>query len=144
MVGCQQPVNRGYTAVAPPPFADLLWGRGREGWVQSQNANKPPEGSTPHLILMYMKKLFIHIYKSPQSKGHLLSSYYRAQLVKLWISPSPALQIELCEGIMWLQRQADKTVSKETSDWKTLEASKALTSWALTWCKVWASWSESS
>ena len=44
MVGCQQPVTRGYTAVAPPPFVDLLWGRGREGWVQSQNAiNLPKE-----------------------------------------------------------------------------------------------------
>ena len=34
------------TSPPPPLFStDLLWGRGREGWVQSHR-NKPPEGST--------------------------------------------------------------------------------------------------
>ena len=34
------------------------------------------------------------------------------------------------------QWQADSVWSKDTPDWKDLEAAKALTSWVLTWCKV--------
>ena len=34
------------------------------------------------------------------------------------------------------QWQADKGCSKETPDWKALDVAKALTSWALTKCKV--------
>ena len=37
------------------------------------------------------------------------------------------------------QWQADRICSRETPDWNALEATNALTSWALTWCKVRAS-----
>ena len=46
------------------------------------------------------------------------------------IKPQPSDR--MCEGIMRLQWQSDKIGSKQTPDWKTLEAAKALTSWALT------------
>ena len=42
--------------------------------------------------------------------------------------PSDRTVKVLCD----FQWQADKICSKETPDWKALEAAKALTSWALT------------
>ena len=39
--------------------------------------------------------------------------------------------------MLWdFQWQADRICSKETPDWKALEAAKALISWALSWCSV--------
>ena len=45
MVGCQQPVNRGYTAVAPPPFLQTCSevGEERDEFSPRMQINLPKE-----------------------------------------------------------------------------------------------------
>ena len=121
MVGYQCPVAGVYVTLPPPPvFTDLLWGRGREERVQSQKAITPQRKAC-QLVPWTINTKYIYT----NLIVDLLSSHYWAQSKKpLNISSSHILQIELCEGDMFLPVASWKIYSKETHNWNALEAAR--------------------
>ena len=102
--------------VCPPPFfTDLLWGRGREGWVQSHKKYISRRKYVRIFFFFFCcccltiyaiytnMYTYLQMYRSPLSPRllvDLLGSHNRAKMVELWVSPSHILQIELSEGVM--------------------------------------------